>query len=50
MTKTINYRKVEKNISKFGNVYRVKVGSKQVYTPTRDLARTIKRKLLKAKA
>lgn len=45
-TKTNNYRKIEKNISKFGNVYRVKVGSTQVYVHTRNEARDMKRHLL----
>lgn len=49
MTKNYSYTWVEKNISKIGpKTYRIRVGSKDAYAPTRDKARTIKRNLLKA--
>lgn len=48
-TKTSNYKRIERNISKFGNTYRVKVGGTQVYVPTRDAARKMKRYLIGGK-
>ncbi len=43
---TANYRWVERNITKHGGSYRVKVGPVQRYVATRSEARVIKRQLL----
>jgi len=48
-TKTSNYKRIEKNISKFGNTYRVKVGATQIYVLTRQEAREVKRHLISGK-
>ncbi len=47
MTKTVNYKRVEKNIAKIGpKTYRIRVGSKDGYASTREQARLVKKAFL----
>lgn len=45
-TSTLGYKWIERNITKHGSTYRVKVGGTQTYVATREKARQLKRQLL----